>query len=101
MRWTPLVCPGDHPSMRDDTNTGCKLQVLVLERRDEARNMARFYVLSIEPSLFGDLALVREWGRAGHRGRRRLELHRDMEPALEALEKWLARKMRRGYQIAG
>ncbi len=35
------------------------LQVLVLERVDRARNMARFYVLSIEPTLFEDLALVR------------------------------------------
>ncbi|WP_461324638.1 WGR domain-containing protein [Bradyrhizobium diazoefficiens] len=25
--------------------------------------MARFYVLTIEPTLFGDTALVREWGR--------------------------------------
>ncbi|MGY4437513.1 WGR domain-containing protein [Bradyrhizobium sp. LM2.3] len=39
------------------------VQYLVLERRDPARNMARFYVLTIEPTLFGDTALVREWGR--------------------------------------
>jgi predicted DNA-binding WGR domain protein len=41
------------------------MQYLVLERRDPARNMARFYVLTIEPTLFGDTALVREWGRLG------------------------------------
>ena len=29
------------------------VQYLVLERRDPARNMARFYVLTIEPTLFG------------------------------------------------
>ena len=40
-----------------------RLQMLVLERRDPSRNMARFYVLAIEPTLFGDMALVREWGR--------------------------------------
>ena len=39
------------------------VQYLVLERCDPARNMARFYVLTIEPTLFGDTALVREWGR--------------------------------------
>ncbi|MFC4842444.1 MULTISPECIES: WGR domain-containing protein [Bradyrhizobium] len=50
------------------------VQYLVLERRDPARNMARFYVLTIEPTLFGDTALVREWGRLGGRGRRRLDL---------------------------
>jgi hypothetical protein len=27
--------------------------------------MARFYALAIEPTLFGDMALVREWGRIG------------------------------------
>jgi hypothetical protein len=29
-----------------------KLQMLVLERRNASRNMARFYVLAIEPTLF-------------------------------------------------
>jgi predicted DNA-binding WGR domain protein len=41
------------------------LQMLVLERRDSHRNLARFYVLAIEPTLLGDSALVREWGRIG------------------------------------
>lgn len=77
-----------------------KLQMLVLERRDAARNMARFYVLAIEPTLFGEMALVREWGRIGSRGRRRLELYGDGDEAGEALELWLARKCRRGYQPA-
>jgi predicted DNA-binding WGR domain protein len=27
--------------------------------------MARYYVLSIEPSLFGDASLIRQWGRIG------------------------------------
>jgi hypothetical protein len=30
-----------------------------------SRNMARFYVLAIEPTLFDEMALVREWGRIG------------------------------------
>lgn len=46
-------------------NTPGKLQMLVLERRDEGCNMARFYVLAIEPTLFGDTALIREWARIG------------------------------------
>jgi predicted DNA-binding WGR domain protein len=50
------------------------LQMLVLERRDSHRNLARFYVLAIEPTLLGDSALVREWGRIGTLGRRRLDL---------------------------
>lgn len=76
-----------------------KLQMLVLERRDDERNMARFYVLAIEPTLFGDIALVREWGRFGARGRRRLDLHADHAAAAEALDVWLTRKSRRGYRL--
>ena len=76
-----------------------KLQVLVLERRDPSVNMARFYVLAIEPTLFGDVALAREWGRIGTLGRRRLDLHADVASAAEALDVWLARKSRRGYDI--
>ena len=72
-----------------------KLQVLVLERRDPSLNMARFYVLAIEPTLFGDAALVREWGRIGSLGRRRLDLQADAATAVEALEVWLQRKARR------
>jgi predicted DNA-binding WGR domain protein len=75
-----------------------KLQMLVLERRDENRNMARFYVLAIEPTLFGDSALVREWGRIGSWGRRRLDLYADAQASGEALETWLRRKERRGYR---
>jgi predicted DNA-binding WGR domain protein len=75
-----------------------KLQMLVLERRDESRNMARFYVLAIEPTLFGDSALVREWGRIGSWGRRRLDLYDDAKASGEALETWLRRKERRGYR---
>ncbi|MBP1299933.1 WGR domain-containing protein [Bradyrhizobium elkanii] len=70
---------------------------LVLQRCDPARNMARFYVLTIEPTLFGDTALVREWGRLGQRGRRRMDLFAGRVQAIEALEAWLARKTRRGY----
>lgn len=74
------------------------VQLLVLERRDSAANMARFYVLSLEETLFGDTALVREWGRLGTAGRRRLDLYEARAQASEALESWLTRKMRRGYE---
>ena len=70
---------------------------LVLQRCEPARNMARLYVLTIEPTLFGDTALVREWGRLGHRGRRRMDLFAGRVQAVEALEAWLVRKRRRGY----
>jgi len=61
--------------------------------------MARFYVLTIEESLFGDAALVREWGRIGTIGRRKIELYETRIRAIEGFEMWLRRKQQRGYRI--
>jgi len=76
-----------------------RLQMLVLDRTDPRQNMSRFYVLSVESSLFGDAALVREWGRWGSRGRRMLDLYENADEAAEALEDWLLRKSKRGYRV--
>jgi predicted DNA-binding WGR domain protein len=76
-----------------------KLQMLLLENRDANRNIARFYVLAIDPTLFGEMAVVREWGRIGTNGRRRLDPHPDIASAVEALKVWLNRKVRRGYRV--
>ena len=75
------------------------IQYLVLDRLNASRNMARYYVLSIEPSLFGDATLVRQWGRIGRAGQRRVELYKNQSSAVEALETWLQRKRRRGYLL--
>lgn len=72
-----------------------------LERRDAGRNMARFYCLSVEGSLFGDTALVREWGRIGTSGRRRLDLFADVAQAEHAMRRLATAKLRRGYRCAG
>lgn len=42
-----------------------KLGPLCLRRIDTARNMRRFYLLSIQPTLFGGVSLIRYWGRIG------------------------------------
>ena len=75
------------------------IQYLVLDRCEPTCNMARYYVLSIEPSLFGDASLIREWGRIGRSGQRRIELYESKTRAMEALETWLQRKQRRGYLL--
>jgi predicted DNA-binding WGR domain protein len=56
-------------------------------------------VLSIEASLFGDVSLIREWGRIGRLGQKRIELYETKSKAVEALETWLQRKRRRGYEL--
>jgi predicted DNA-binding WGR domain protein len=89
-----VVSPAQHGGMSEDA-----IHYLVLHRRDPSCNMARYYVLSIAPSLFGDAALIREWGRIGLPGQRRVELHENQSQAMEALETWLQRKRRRGYEL--
>ena len=46
---------------------------IVLERIDAVRNVARYYVLSIEPTLFAKHTLIRRWGCIGCLGRERLQ----------------------------
>jgi predicted DNA-binding WGR domain protein len=75
------------------------MEIVALESVCPAENRFRFYVLSIDETLFGDVALVREWGRIGTNGRRRLDLFDDRVRAFSSLEEWLERKRRRGYEV--
>src|SRR5271168_4335490 len=72
---------------------------IVLERVDPALNIARYYVLSIEPTLFATHTLIRRWGRIGCLGRQRLQLFggEDATRAQATLEMWLTQKRKRGY----
>jgi predicted DNA-binding WGR domain protein len=72
---------------------------IVLERVHPARNIARYYILSIEPTLFAKHTLIRRWGRIGSLGRERLQFFggEDASQAQVTLETWLARKRKRGY----
>lgn len=71
-----------------------------LHRIDPARNMARFYRMSSTPSLFGDICLVREWGRIGGPGRIRIDLYQTREEAMAARETLSRVKLQRGYRDA-
>jgi predicted DNA-binding WGR domain protein len=75
------------------------MEIVALESISPAENRFRFYVLSLDETLFGDVALVREWGRIGTNGRRRLDLFDDRVRAISSLEDWLERKRRRGYEV--
>ena len=69
-----------------------------LSQLDPAVNKARFYVLSLQPTLFGDTAVVRHWGRLGTNGRVRIDLYASREQARSALHALEAIKRRRGYR---
>ena len=68
-----------------------------MRRIDPARNMRRFYRLSVQRDLFGRASLVREWGRIGFRGQMMVETHPDEGKAVTALMKLAEAKKRRGY----
>ncbi|TAA63956.1 WGR domain-containing protein [Shinella sp. JR1-6] len=66
-------------------------------RIDAVRNMARFYMLSLEPTLFGEVAVLRHWGRIGTRGRQALNLYPSLAEAETVLARQVALRRRRGY----
>lgn len=68
-----------------------------LRRIDLSRNMARYYALSIQPTLFGGSSVVREWGRIGTRGQCKFELFHDAEHAERIRDRIERSKRRRGY----
>ena len=73
---------------------------VALRRLDPARNMARFYAVTVQPTLFGQWALVRRWGRINTDGRRVEEWFSELPPALAAAANQVEAKRRRGYQPA-
>jgi len=71
----------------------------LLTRIDPRRNMARYYCLSVEPTLFGGFVLHRTWGRLGTYGRSRLDFYADLSAACSRKRQLEAEKLRRGYCI--
>lgn len=70
---------------------------IYMTRQDPSRNMARFYVISLAPTLFGEVSLVRNWGRIGSRGQMMVETFTTADAALEASDRLARVKRRKGY----
>ena len=77
------------------------VSLLILHRLGPNVNMARFYALSLENSLFGDILLVRRWGRIGTHGRVRFDWFDNPADAADELARIATVKARRGYQEYG
>jgi predicted DNA-binding WGR domain protein len=77
------------------------MSALTLTRCDPSRNMARFYRLDVQPDLFGQWTLWREWGRIGRGGQVRMDTFATADQAATALDKMRRAKVRRGYQAHG
>ena len=69
----------------------------LLHRVCPQQNMARFYALSMERSLFGEFVVIRLWGRIGRRGQSKKESFEDEPEAEQRLLKLANMKRRRGY----
>lgn len=74
---------------------------VLLQRIDPGRNMARYYALTVERTLFGEFALVRRWGRIGSRGGGQMQTTAFSceGEAAAALERQRRAKARRGYDL--
>ena len=68
-----------------------------LHRTDPARRMRRFYLLDVQPDLFGEWSFIREWGRIGQAGQTRTVLFPTPAEAQAALARQRRRKERKGY----
>jgi predicted DNA-binding WGR domain protein len=71
-----------------------------LHRIDPEANMARFYCIDVAATLFGDVSVLRTWGRIGTHGRTSIETCATVEDAERAASRTLRQKMRRGYRDA-
>jgi predicted DNA-binding WGR domain protein len=73
---------------------------LHLRRIDPAHNMRRFYALSTQPTLFGEMSLIRNWGRIGSNGKVMVQTFDGSAEAVEAFGRLERAKRRRGYAVA-
>ena len=74
------------------------VQMIHLTRIDPARNMARFYTMALQPTLFGEWALLKEWGWIGSAGRLVSSRFASEEEAALAMAGHLKAKLSKGYE---
>jgi predicted DNA-binding WGR domain protein len=74
---------------------------LYVERTEPSKNMARYYAMSIEPTLFGTACLTRRWGRIGKKGQEKVHHFQREEDAVHLFLDVLRQKRARGYLPTG
>jgi predicted DNA-binding WGR domain protein len=80
--------------------TPCAIQWLMtfLTRTDPTRNINRFYIVQVMPSLFGDWTVLREWGRRGSPGTVQLSSYHRHYDAEIAEQRTIKRRLQHGYR---
>jgi predicted DNA-binding WGR domain protein len=71
--------------------------MIVLARPNRAGNADRFYALEVAPTLFGEWAVLLEWGRHGAPGRTLTRYFPDQVAAERDSAARIKAKRRRGY----
>ncbi|MGV2125560.1 WGR domain-containing protein [Agrobacterium vitis] len=71
---------------------------IYVERIAPEQNMARFYALAVQPTLFGEVSLARDWGRIGTRGQQMVRLFDNESQATNLFLDVLREKRKRGYR---
>ena len=69
------------------------------ESIDPAENRRRFYDLLWQPTLFGEGALVRSWGRQGQSGTTRATIYADRDAAEAEIRQVVRRRLQHGYTV--
>ena len=69
------------------------------ENADPAENRHRFYDLTWQPTLFGEGALVRTWGRQGQPGTTRATFYPDRACADAEVRQVVRRRLAHGYRV--
>ena len=69
------------------------------ESIDPAENRRRFYDLTWQPTLFGEGALVRSWGRQGQPGTTRATFYPDRGCADAEVRQVVRRRLQHGYRV--
>jgi len=73
------------------------MSAVTLYRIDPAKRMHRYYRMDVQPDLFGEWCLMREWGRIGRSGQARAAPFPTPQEAVAALHQQRRIKERRGY----
>lgn len=69
-----------------------------LHRIDPERNMHRFYLLTVQPTLFGGVSVIRNWGRIGSSGQTMVQTFEAEDDAAATLLRVEREKRRKGYR---
>lgn len=72
-----------------------------LSRVEASQNMARYYHMTVQPTLFGEWHLVREWGRIGRGSQVRTMAYPSETEAACVMAAIERQKAQRGFGTAG